>query len=101
MYITVTHLEMIGERLSASDVERRGASSCNRNSSVVWGRLEGSRARQALVEPRKVDLPGNVNAIGILFPMTIHLLGIVRICPRGERVMGRGGLGSGVAASDG
>jgi hypothetical protein len=57
-------------------------------------RLESFVARKTLVHARKVDIPRGVNRLGILLPMPVHLLHIIRIRTVCERIVGGRRLGS-------
>ncbi len=52
-------------------------------------RLEGLRAGEALLESRKIGVPGGVNRFCILLPSPVHLVRVVGIATIGEEIVGR------------
>ena len=93
---------MVIELSSSSAVQRRSAA--GRHGINIGWRLEGLRAREALlVHAGEVDVPRDVDGLGILPPEPVHLLDVVGVRAIREGVVRRGrfcGRGGGERAVD-
>lgn len=79
------YLQVIIEFCSLAGFQSRRAS----NRQKRWGRLECLLARETTVHSREVDIPGNMDRLWVLFPVTIHLVDVIRVGSVCKGIVGR------------
>lgn len=79
------YLQVIIKFCSLAGFQSRRASDREKR----WGRLECLLARKTTVHSREVDIPRNMDRFWVLFPVTIHLVDVIRVGSVSEGIVGR------------